>query len=186
MQPDRIIELKMEEVAPKYLWINGLLLVLFAAAYHFFVEPLTFHFSFWGIAFFILGYLALIVLHELFHLIGFVVFGKVAISSLNYGVDLKLGIAFATSTTPVQNKAMRKVLLLPFWTTAVLPTLAGFWLQNQVLVLLGAMLAAGALGDFWMYRELLKVRKDAWVLDDPALPRLNIYENHPNKKSADL
>ncbi|PSL40010.1 putative zincin peptidase [Planomicrobium soli] len=186
MTPDRIIELKMEEIAPKFLWINVLLLILFAAAYHLFVEPLTFRFSFSGIAFFIIGYLVLIVLHELFHLIGFVLFGKVPISSLNYGVDLKLGIAFATSSTPVQNKAMRKVLLLPFWTTAILPTLAGFWLENQVLVLLGAMLAAGALGDFWMYRELLKERKDAWVLDDPVFPRLNIYEKYPIEKSTDL
>ncbi|TWT00614.1 DUF3267 domain-containing protein [Planomicrobium sp. CPCC 101079] len=186
MKPDRIIELKMEEVVPKVLWINGLLLVLFAAAYHFFTEPLTFRFSFLGIAFFIIGYLVLIVLHELFHLIGFVLFGKVAISSLNYGVDLKLGIAYATSSMPVQNKAMRKVLLLPFWTTAVLPTVAGFWVENQIMVLLGAMLAAGALGDFWMYRELLKEPKDAWILDDPALPRLNVYEKYPIEKSADL
>ncbi|MDN7242576.1 DUF3267 domain-containing protein [Planococcus sp. N028] len=185
MQPDRIIELKIEEIASKFLWANVLLLVLLAALYHFFVAPLSFRFSFLGIAFFIIGYFMLIVLHELFHLIGFVIFGKAAISSLNYGIDLKLGIAFATTTTPVQNKTMRKVLLLPFWTTAVFPALLGFWLENQILVLLGAMLAAGALGDFWMYRELLKERKDAWVLDDPALPRLNIYENYPNKKSAD-
>lgn len=186
MKPDRIIELKLDEVAPKFLWINIGLVVLFAAVYHFFAEPLTFRFSWPGILFFIIGYLALIVLHELFHLIGFVLFGNVAISSLDYGVDMKLGVAYATTSTPVQNKAMRKALLLPFWTTAVLPTLIGFWLNNQVLVLLGAALAAGALGDFWMYRELLKERKDAWVLDDPNLPRLNIYEHHPNKKSADL
>jgi hypothetical protein len=185
MTPDRIIELKLEEIAPKFLWINVGLLVLFAAVFHFFAEPLSFRFSWPGIFFFIAGYLVLIVLHELFHLIGFVLFGKVAISSLDYGVDLKLGVAYATTNTPLKNTAMRKALLLPFWTTAVLPTIAGFWLGSQVLVLLGAMLAAGALGDFWMYRELLKERKDAWVLDDPALPRLNIYESYPIEKSAD-
>ncbi|MGI2328436.1 DUF3267 domain-containing protein [Planococcus sp. YIM B11945] len=186
MKPDRVIELKLEEIALKFFWANVLLLVAFAAAYHFFNEPLSFAFSWTSILFFISGYIVLIVLHELFHLVGFVLFGKVALSSLNYGVDLKLGIAYATTSTPVPNHAMRKVLLLPFWTTAIFPAFAGFWLDSQVLVLLGALLAAGAFGDFWMYRELLKERKEAWVLDDPALPRLLIFEHRPNEKSAEL
>lgn len=179
MEADRIIELNMEEIAPKMLWINVLLLVLFAAAFHFFVQPFSFRPSWSGILYFFVGYAVLIVLHELFHLIGFVIFGKVAISSLKYGVNLKLGIAYATTNMPVRNKSMKKALLLPFWTTAVLPTIAGFWLDSQVLVLLGAMLAAGALGDFWMYRELLKEPNDAWVIDDDELPRLYIYEQYP-------
>ena len=59
-------------------------------------------------------------------LIGFVAFGKVPISSLQYGLNLKLGIAYATSDRPVKNRAMRAVLLLPFWMTAVLPSIIGF------------------------------------------------------------
>lgn len=185
MEPTRIIELKMEEIAPKALWINIILVVLFAAAYHLFTEPLSFRFSLAGVLFFVTGYIVLIVLHELFHLIGFVLFGGVTLASLKYGVNLKLGIAYATTTTALPNKAMKKALLLPFWTTAVIPTLLGFWLGSQVLVLLGAMLAAGAIGDFYMYRELLKERSNVWVLDDPELPRLHIYEQNPNQKSAD-
>lgn len=179
MKPDRIIELKMEEVAPKALWFNVFLLVLFAAAFHLFSGPLSFRFSIWGIVGFIAGYFLLIVLHETFHLIGFLIFGKVKRSSLNYGVIWEMGVAYATTSTPVQNRAMRKVLLLPFWTTAVVPTLIGFWLDSQVLVLLGAMLAAGAAGDFLMYRELLKEKKDAWIVDDPELPRLLVFNEYP-------
>ena len=186
MEADRVIELNIEEIAPKMLWTNVLLVVLFSVAYHFFGQPFTLRPSWSGILFFLVGYLLLIVLHELCHLIGFVVFGKVAVSSLKYGVNLKLGIAYATTSTPVQNHAMKKALLLPFWTTAVLPTIAGFWWDSQVLVLLGAMLAAGAMGDFLMYRELLKERNNAWVIDDPELPRLHIYEQYPaHTKSTD-
>lgn len=185
MEPTHTIELKMEEIAPKALWTNVFLVVLFAAAYHYLAEPLSFRFSLTGIFLFIFGYIALIVLHEAFHLIGFLLFGKVTLASLKYGVNLKLGIAYATTTTALRNKAMKKALLLPFWTTAVIPTVLGFWLDSQVLVLLGAMLAAGAIGDFYMYQALLKERKDAWVLDDPELPRLHIYEHNPNQKSAD-
>lgn len=184
MEPVRIIELDLEKLAPKLLWANLLLLAAFAAAYHFFGQPLSFGFSWSGIAFFIFGYIILIILHEIFHLIGFVLFGKVALSSLNYGVNLKMGIAYATTSTPVQNKAMRKVLLLPFWTTAVLPTIMGFWFDSQTTVLLGAMLAAGAIGDFIMYKELRQEKDDTWILDDPALPRLHIYNERPNNKST--
>lgn len=184
MTPVRIIELDLEEIAPKLLWANLLLLAVFAVAYHFFGQPLSFGFSWSGIAFFILGYIVLIVLHEIFHLIGFILFGKVTLSSLNYGVNLKMGVAYATTSTPVQNKAMRKVLLLPFWTTAVLPTIAGFWFDSQILVLLGAMLAAGAIGDFIMYKELRKEKDEAWILDDPALPRLHVYKDRPNNEST--
>lgn len=180
MAPRRIIDLKMEEIAPKALWFNVLLVVLFALAYHLFRSPLSFSFSLSGILYFILGYALLIVLHELFHLIGFVVFGKVPISSLQYGLNLQMGIAYATSDRPVKNRAMRAVLLLPFWMTAFLPTVVGFWLADQVLVLLGAMLAAGAFADFLMYWELRKEPDDAWILDDPELPRLHVFSEHPS------
>lgn len=184
MKPSSIIELKLEEIAPKMLWINIGLVIAFAFAYHLFVEPLKYGFSLLGIAYFIVGYIVLILLHELFHLIGFVVFGGVPLSSLSYGMELSKGYAYATSRAPIQNKTMRKVLLLPFWTTAVVPTIIGFWTQDQVLVLLGAMLAAGAAGDFLMYGKLRKEKDEAWILDDPSQPRLYVYDEHPNSEDS--
>lgn len=185
MTPSHIIELKMEEIAPKALWFNAVVLVAFAAAYHFFNEPLVFRFSLSAILFFVIGYVVLIVVHEASHLIGFVLFGKVPVSSLNYGLNLNMGIAYATTSRPVQNHAMRKVMLLPFWTTAFFPTVLGFWFDSQVLVLLGAMLTAGAFGDFVMYRELRKEKNAAWIIDDPSLPRLHVYDRYPESESAD-
>lgn len=184
MEPVRVIELDIREIAPKALWANVLLVVIFAAAYHFFAEPLSFGFSWWAVLFFTAGYAALIVLHELFHLIGFIVFGKAPISSLDYGFDLDMGIAYATTSRAIPIKAMKKALLLPFWMTAAIPAALGFWLESQTLMLLAAMLAAGAYGDFHMYRALLQERNDSWVLDDPKLPRLRIYAGDPNEKST--
>lgn len=184
MEPIRVIELDIKEIAPKALWANVLLLVIFAAAYHVFAAPLSFGFSLWAILFFIAGYAILIVLHELFHLIGFMMFGNVPLSSLDYGFDLDMGIAYATTTIAMPNKAMKKALLLPFWMTAALPAAIGFWLESQTLVLLSAMLAAGAYGDFYMYRVLRKEQDDCWVLDDPKLPRLRVYADNPNEKST--
>ena len=47
---------------------------------------------------------------------------------------------------PLTNHAMKKALLLPFWTTGVLPTVIGFIFDNQIIVLLGAFLIGGAAG----------------------------------------
>ena len=33
------------------------------------------------------------------------------------GVNLKMGIAYATTDIPLTNRAMKKALLLPFWMT---------------------------------------------------------------------
>ena len=185
MLPTRTIELKIDELASKARWFNVVVVIVFAGLYHIFNEALVFRFSLSGLLFFLFGYVGLIVVHELFHLIGFVVFGKVPISSLTCGVNLKLGIAYATTSAPVQNYAMRKVLLLPFWTTAFVPTVLGFWFDSQVLVLLGALLTAGALGDFIMYSKLRKEKNAAWILDDPLLPRLHVYTEYPQHKSID-
>ena len=63
---------------------------------------------------------------NVFHLIGFWLFGKVPWRSMDYGLNLKLGIAYATTNMPLPNKAMKRALLLPFWTTGVLPMLLGY------------------------------------------------------------
>lgn len=185
VKPSHTIKLDLAEIAPKALWFNVGLVLLFAAAYHLFAEPLSFRFSVSGIALFLAGYAGLVVLHEAFHLIGFVLFGGVPLSSLKYGVNFKMGIAYATTSTAIRTGAMKKALLLPFWTTGVIPVIIGFWIESQVLVLLGAMLIAAAIGDFYMYRALLKEQRSAWVLDDPELPHLHIYDSMPKSGSTD-
>lgn len=124
---------------------------------------------------FILLYVILIVLHEAFHLIGFIIFGGVHYSSLKYGLNLKMGVAYATTEQPLSNRAMKLALLLPFWTTGVTPTILGFYFNSMMLLILGAFLIAGAVGDFAMYRELKKFPPDVLVKDDPELPRLYVY-----------
>ena len=108
----------------------------------------------------------LIVLHEVSHLLGFMIFAKVPWRSLEYGMNLKLGIAYATTNELVQNKAMKRVLILPFWLTGVLPAIIGLVINHSLLVLLGAWLIAGAVGDFAMYKELRKFSNDTLIKDD--------------------
>jgi hypothetical protein len=175
--PTKIIDLNIQQIAKTSLILTIVLsisLLLLNSAVH---RDFTVDFSWLGLFLFVVGYIVLIVLHEASHLIGFVLFAKVPWRSLDFGINLQLGVAYATTSEAVQNKAMRKVLILPFWTTGVLPAVIAISINSPLLALLSAWLMAGAVGDFTMIRELRTVNDDAWIKDDPELPKLYIFEH---------
>ena len=169
------IKLNMKKMARDNILFTIILLILFIIMNALIHQRFSADFSFSDILIVFTGYLVLIVCHEAFHLIGFMLFGKVKYKDLDYGVNLKLGVAYATTKKPLKNAAMKKALLLPFWTTGIIPTLFGFYFDNFILVILGALLIAGAIGDFQMYKELRKYPNDAMVKDDPKEPKLYVY-----------
>lgn len=183
-----VIELDMLKVGKQNLWatVGGsiFLLGLYALIYDISFDFFSWTFFMQLILFFVL-YMVLIVLHEVCHLIGFILFGRVPHSSLRYGLNLKMGVAYATTTELLPNTVMRKALLLPFWVTGVVPVLLGFFFESPMLVLLGAWLIAGAVGDFAMYAGLLKYPKNCLVKDDEQFPRLHLYTAHPVEKKED-
>ncbi|WP_042478400.1 DUF3267 domain-containing protein [Bacillus ndiopicus] len=169
----KIIELNMMKIAKLNLWLTIGFSVVFTIIYKIIYGQTNF--SLLSMLAMAVLYIVFIILHEVFHLIGFMVFGGAKYKELNYGVNLKLGIAYATTIKPLTNSAMKKALLLPFWTTGVFPTILGFYMESFALVITGALLIAGAVGDFAMYKELRKFPNNALVKDDPKLPKLYVY-----------
>jgi len=180
MQP-YIIELDIYKLATQNIIWTIILSVLFLTM-NITLQPQHFDFSLIStissIFYFAIAYIVLIVLHEACHLIGFVIFGKTTLSSLSYGVDLQKWLAYATTTARISNASMKKALLLPFWITGVIPTMIGFYMNSNLLIVVGAFLIAGAIGDFIMYKELRKFPNNALIKDDPALPKLYVYVDH--------
>lgn len=178
MQP-YVIQLDLQKVIKQNI-IWTVIVSLLLIGLNFVFQPQKLELSFdsiiLSIILFSVYYILLIILHEAFHLLGFIIFGKAPIRSLSYGIDLKKGIAYATTTERLSNAAMKKALLLPFWATGVIPALIGFWLNNYTVILVGAFLIAGAVGDFAMYKELHKFPNDAQIEDDPKEPKLYVYE----------
>lgn len=172
-----VIELDIKKLMMDNVVVTSGLVILFVAIQYICFKD--FYFSFWemiiGSILFVVLYIVFIGLHEASHLFGFMLFGGVPFKSLKYGLNLELGIAYATTDQPLPNHAMKKALLLPFWTTGILPTIVGFYLNSTVIVLVGAFLIAGAVGDFAMYKELRKYPKNALIKDDPQLPKLYVY-----------
>lgn len=169
-----IIELNMKKIARLNFWLTIGFIVFFTIIYKLIYGQTNF--SLLAMLAMAVLYIIFIVLHEVFHLIGFMIFGGAKFKELDYGINLKLGIAYATTIKPMTNSAMKKALLLPFWTTGILPTVAGLYIGSFTLVITGALLIAGAVGDFAMYKELRPFPNNALVKDDPELPKLYVYE----------
>ncbi|MFS0690547.1 DUF3267 domain-containing protein [Sporosarcina sp. 179-K 8C2 HS] len=175
-QPDKIIEIDLPKVAKSGLWVTFLTLIGLLVVDGLIYQELSFTFTILNVLFFVGGYVLLIILHELFHLLGFRMFGKVPWKSMIIGMNLKLGIAYATTDRLMTNKAIRKALLLPFWTTGVVPAIIGLVTSNGIWLGLAAFLIGGAAGDFAMYKELRKLPDDWLVKDDPEKPKLYLFE----------
>ncbi len=180
-EPDKIIEIDLPKVAKRSLLLTlGSLLVLWILKIVI-ERDFSILISWLSVVLFIVGYILLIILHEFFHLLGFRLFGNVPWRKMVVGVNLKLGIAYATTNQLMTNRAIRKALLLPFWMTGILPAIIGLYIGNGTLVSLSALLIGGAAGDFAMYKELKKLPDNWFVKDDPELPKLYVYT--PDKKS---
>jgi len=173
--PDKIIEIDLPKVAKSSLILTASAFLLLWILKIVIERDFSFSLSLWTVVFFIIGYILLIILHELFHLLGFRVFGDVPWKKMIVGINLKMGIAYATTDQLMTNRAIRKALLLPFWTTGILPAFIGLYIGSGLLVSLSALLIGGAAGDFAMYKELKELPDDWVVKDDPELPKLYVY-----------
>ena len=170
-----VIELNMKKIARDNMVLTIVLIILLVGLNALIHQRFTGEFTLLSFFYFFAAYILLIILHEIFHLIGFILFGRIPYKELDYGINLKLGVAYATTKKPLTNAAMKKALLLPFCPTGILPTIIGLTLDNFVIVIVGALLIAGAIGDFYMYKELRKYPNDATVKDDSKEPKLYVY-----------
>ncbi|WP_433773781.1 DUF3267 domain-containing protein [Bacillus wiedmannii] len=125
---------------------------------------------------FIIAMIVLICIHEALHLIGFRYIGGVPWSELKWGVNWKLGIAYAHSKQVITVKQMKKVLMLPFFPTGILPIVIGLATNMQSISFLGILLTAGCIGDIALYQKVSKFPDDAQVLDHPSKPQFTVYE----------
>lgn len=124
----------------------------------------------------IIGMIVLVCIHEAIHLIGFRYIGGVPWSELKWGVNWKLGVAYAHSKKEITVKQMKKVLMLPFLPTGILPIAIGLAMNVQAISFLGVLLTAGCIGDIALYQKVSKFPDDALVKDHPSKPQFTVYE----------
>ncbi|WP_162920091.1 DUF3267 domain-containing protein [Paenisporosarcina cavernae] len=138
-------------------------------------------FSLWSITTFIVVYFLLIVLHEAVHLVAFRFIGKVPWSSLDYGINWKLGVAYATTSQSIANRPLQGVLIAPLIVTGLLPFVYGVFFASPFWLISGCFLIGGAAGDVAMIKALRGYPANALVRDDPNLPKLYVQlEKRPH------
>lgn len=189
-EPTHIVELNMNTVVKQMFYWTGIslafLLILYLIIHRPFDVSISFFSTMKDITLFSIGYIVLIVLHEFFHLFGFRIFSNVPWRKMKVGVNLKLGIAYATTSQLMTNRAIRKSLLLPFWLTGILPALIGIYIGSSLLLILSALLIGGAAGDFSMYRQLKKFPDDWLIQDHPSEPKLFLFNPDIQENTRDM
>lgn len=173
--PNQVIEIDLPTVAKQSIYFTILSLVVLLPLHFILKGGIYFTFTLSVSLLLFGGYILLVILHEFFHLFGFRLFANVPWRRMKVGVDLKLGIAYATTDKLMTNRAIRKAILLPFWLTGILPAIIGLYIDSGILIVLSSCLIGGAAGDFAMYKELKKLPDDWLIKDDPQLPRLYVF-----------
>lgn len=183
-EPDQVIAIDMKKAQ-----IHLLVLSLIAIAIGFLIagvihSEFTIHITFKKFLSFSVYYFVGIILHEFFHLFGFMLWGKCRWSDLVFGINKELGVAYAGTKKTLRNRTMKKALLLPFWLTGLLPFIVGIYLNDGPLIAASAFLIGGAAGDFAMYKQLREIRGDAYIIDDLERPQLYVYDDDPHRKET--
>lgn len=180
-KPDKLITIDMKK-AQIHLFVLSFIAIIFGLLITSIIHSeFTIKVTFLKFFYFTLYYFIGIVLHEFFHLLGFMLWGKCRWSDLVFGINKELGIAYAGTKKTLRNHTMKKALLLPFWLTGLLPFILGIYFNHGPLIVASAFLIGGAAGDFAMYRQLRKINDDAYIIDDINLPQLYVYYDDPHQ-----
>ena len=128
-----------------------------------------------GLFLFLAAIVIFVCLHEAIHLIGFRYIGGVPKQELAWGINWRMGVAYAHAKKPITVKQMKKVLLLPCIPTGLLPLVIGVSIDYLPLSILGVILTTGCIGDFILYQKLMNFPDHALVEDHPSKPQFTVY-----------
>lgn len=101
-----------------------------------------------------------VVIHELLHGLGAVLFGKCKKNDVKYGINLKEGIAYCHTKKPLSGKSYCGMLVLPIIVTGIIPFAICVATGGLMEIAAFALLIAGGTGDVIMLVGVLK-NKDA-------------------------
>ncbi|KMY48341.1 DUF3267 domain-containing protein [Peribacillus loiseleuriae] len=176
MEKETVVELSMKKINIAVFVVILLLFIGFCFLHVWLHGRLEVSMTLNGLLLFIALYVFFILFHEALHLCAFHWVGHVEWKKLKWGVNWKLGVAYAHSTMPVTVKQMKWVLFMPFVPTAVIPLLFGLIFNSPSFLLLGIFMVAGCLGDYALYQKLKRFSNKAKVIDHLTKPQFTVYE----------
>jgi len=113
-------------------------------------------------------FVALIVIHELIHAVGWKVFGNLRWQDLTFGIDRKTLSPYCHAKVPMRANAYRIGAALPGILTGIAPAIISIVQANAPLMLLSAVMISAAVGDLLVLWVIRDVPGDALVKDHPS------------------
>jgi hypothetical protein len=104
--------------------------------------------------------------HELIHGIGWVLFGKISIRDVRFG--LKSLTPYTHCKVPIRAKAYRMGAFMPGLMLGILPYVIGIMVGNGWIMAFGLLYILAAGGDLLVLWILRDVNREAWVEDHPS------------------
>lgn len=115
-----------------------------------------------------------VVIHEGLHGLGFVQFGKLPWSAVEFGFHWKAFAPYAHCESEMTARAYRGSVFLPGLILGILPSLAGLIIGNGWVVAYGVLMLMAAGGDFIILWVIRAVPATAIVVDHPSRPGCSI------------
>ncbi len=118
-----------------------------------------------------LVFLALIVLHELIHGIGWSLSTKNGFKDIEFGVMLDSLTPYCTCSQPLGKGQYILGAVLPLVTLGILPMIAGILIGSFYTLMIGVMMTASAAGDILIILKILRYKskaKDVVYIDHPT------------------
>lgn len=136
----------------------------------------------WGLFFarlfvFVLVYMISVVVHELLHIVGMFVFGRVPWRSIRVGHRISEGVVYVHTSEPMSARAYRGVLLLPGIVTGLLPAVYGIATGFGWITFYGWVMMTSAIGDIAVYMLMRDLPPNVQVQDHPSEVGVRVRED---------
>jgi hypothetical protein len=112
----------------------------------------------------------LLIIHELIHALGAIVFGKLSFKDIKFGVNLKQGMLYCHMEKPMKVNAYRIAILLPIIFTGIIPLIISAFWGNIFLVVVFSLMVSGGAADIIMFFSLAGISNNTLVSDHPKAP----------------
>lgn len=156
------------EALPRWVLWMGLLLMIVPLVPFVFLHGMQ---ALWGninVLGLILGFIVLIVGHELVHAIGWKFTSGLPWGRFSFGVLWRVLAPYCHAKDPMALTPYRIGAVLPLFVTGILPWLVGLIQADATLTIVGALLISGAIGDIYVLWVLRDLSTRALVQDHPS------------------
>ena len=114
-----------------------------------------------GLIIYAIGYIVLIVAHELVHGLTWSIFSPNHWKDIDFGFIVKTMNPYCTCGEPLEKGQYILGAMMPLLVTGIIPTVIAFLIGSFPFLLVGLSLIIGAGGDIMLVLKLLRFRTDA-------------------------